>query len=267
MKIKTFVLCVALLTLSLLCDAQDRALKFLGIPVDGYKSEMIQQLRNKGYTYLNKGGEDVLTGEFNGEDVNIYIVTDNNKVWRICIADADARDEYQIKLRFNTLCEQFGHNSKYTSFSEDQKIPMDEDIWYEMNVNDKHYEAAYYQIPDDPNLMSCGEVLKARFENLYSGQADSLTLEQQQSEVIGSLFSALSAYDAKTFSKYDADLFSQMETATEEEQMEMSMTLMNDLMSIFLNRTVWFTISEYQGGFYISMYYDNGYNRASGEDL
>ena len=40
---------------------------------------------------------------------------------------------------------------------------MDEDISYEMNVNDKRYEAAFYQIPDDPNLMNDIEELSTRF--------------------------------------------------------------------------------------------------------
>ena len=266
MKIKILILCAALLTLTVLCNAQDRALKFLGIPVDGYKSEMIQKLRDKGYIYSKNGGEDVLTGEFNGTDVNIYIVTNNNKVWRVYIADDDTRDEYQIKLRFNTLCEQFEKNPRYTALSEDQEIPMDEDISYEMNVNDKRYEAAFYQIPDDPNLMNDIEELNARFDSLNSGQQDSLAFEQQVEAMTG-LFSALSAYDAETFSKYDADYFVQLGSATEEEQIAMAMTLMEDIMSILSNRAVWFTISEYYGGYYISMYYDNGYNRASGEDL
>lgn len=266
MKIETLILCAALLTLTVLCNAQDRALKFLGIPVDGYKSEMIQKLRDKGYTYSIIEGEDVLTGEFNGIDVNIYIGTYNNKVWRIYIADNDTRDEYQIKLRFNTLCEQFEKNPRYTALSEDQEIPMDEDISYEMNVNDKRYEAAFYQIPDDPDLMNDIEELSARFDNLNSGQQDSLAFEQQV-EAITDLFAALSAYDAETFTKYDADYFVQLGSATEEEQIAMAMTLMEDIMSILSNRAVWFTISEYYGGYYISMYYDNGYNRASGEDL
>lgn len=267
MKIKAFILCTVLLTLSLLCNAQDRALKFLGIPVDGYKSEMIQNLRDKGYAYSNNGGEDVLTGEFNGTDVNIYIGTNNNKVWRIYIADEDTRDEYQIKLRFNTLCDQFERNSRYTSLlAEDQKIPTDEDISYEMNVNNKHYEAAFYQIPDDPNLINNIEELSARFDNLNLGQQDILAFEQQVEAMTG-LFSALSAYDAETFSKYDADYFVHLGAASEDEQITMAMTLMEDIMSILSNRMVWFTISEYYGEYYISMYYDNGYNRASGEDL
>ena len=264
MKIKTLILCAALFTLTLLCNAQDRALKFLGIPLDGYKSEMIQKLRDKGYTYSKNGGEDVLTGEFNGTDVNIYIVTNNKKVWRVYIADDDTRDEYQIKLRFNTLCEQFERNSRYTALSEDQEIPMDEDISYEMSVNDKRYEAAFYQIPDDPNLMKDIEELSARFDNLNS--EDSLDFEQQVEAMTG-LFSALSAYDPGTFSKYDAEYFAHLSSATEEEQIAKAMTLMEDIMSILSNRAVWFTISEYYGGYYISMYYDNGYNKASGEDL
>lgn len=266
MKIKTFILCSALLTLTPWCNAQDRALKFLGIPVDGYKSEMIQKLRDKGYTYSKNGGEDVLTGEFNGTDVNIYIKTNNNKVWRIYIADDDTRDEYQIKLRFNTLCEQFKKNPRYTALLEDQKIPMDEDISYEMNINDKRYEAAFYQIPDDPELMNDIEELSAKFNNLDSGQQDSLTFEQRE-EVITGLFSALSAYDSKTFSKYDADYFALLSSATEDEQTAMTTTLMEDITSILSNRMVWFSISKYYGGYYISMYYDNGYNKASGEDL
>lgn len=266
MKLKTFLLCAALLTLTLLCNAQDRALKFLGIPVDGYKSGMILKLRNKGYNYSRIGGEDVLTGEFNGADVNIYIETNNKKVWRIYIADDDIRDEYQIKLRFNTLCDQFERNSRYTSFAEDQKIPMDEDISYEMNVNDKRYEAAFYQNPDDPNLINAFEEMSAMFNVLNSGQYDSLAFEQQV-EVLSSLFSSLAAYDAETFSKYDAEFFAQQDVASEEEQLESAMTLVEDVMSILSNRMVWFTISEYYGGYYISMYYDNGYNKASGEDL
>ena len=33
------------------------------------------------------------------------------------------------------------------------------------------------------------------------------------------------------------------------------------------NKSVWFMIAERLGGYYIAMYYDNGYNQAKGEDL
>ncbi len=32
-------------------------------------------------------------------------------------------------------------------------------------------------------------------------------------------------------------------------------------------KTVWFTISQMQGKYYITMFYENGYNQANGEDL
>ena len=32
-------------------------------------------------------------------------------------------------------------------------------------------------------------------------------------------------------------------------------------------KTVWFRIDEFYGSYYISMYYDNGYNAANGEEL
>lgn len=41
----------------------------------------------------------------------------------------------------------------------------------------------------------------------------------------------------------------------------------NDIIVQHANKQVWFMISEFQGEYYISMYYDNLYNEANGEDL
>lgn len=71
----------------------------------------------------------------------IYIGTNNNKVWRIAVADAYPRDETNIRIRFNKLCSQFERNKKYfeaninSSAYIDYTIPDDEDISYEMKVN------------------------------------------------------------------------------------------------------------------------------------
>ena len=67
-------------------------LNFLGIPVDGSKSEMIQKLKAKGYT-SSQHNKEILVGEFNGTDVNIHIATNNNKVCRIMVCDANSIDE------------------------------------------------------------------------------------------------------------------------------------------------------------------------------
>lgn len=139
------LLSVALMCLcSLVLYAQKDVTTFLGIPVDGTKAEMIEKLKAKGFT-SHPFLEDVLTGEFNGEDVLISVVTNNNMVYRIFVLDENSRDEAQIRIRFNTLCRQFQNNERYMSSSDEKKIPEDEDISYEMSVHDKQYEAVYFQ--------------------------------------------------------------------------------------------------------------------------
>ena len=89
-----------------------------------------------------------MEGEFNGQNVYIAVVTNNNKVYRIMVTDKyeTETDETNIKIRFNRLCTQFANNPKYIS-PEDYTIPEDESIFYEMFVNKKRYQAAYYQRP------------------------------------------------------------------------------------------------------------------------
>lgn len=135
--------------------AQNDVTKFLGIPVDGTKSEMIRKLKEKGFVYDQTN--DRLTGEFNGTEVEIYVVTNNNKVYRIAVLDMESREETDIRIRFNKLCRQFENNSKYINLSfKDYTIAGDENISYEISVNKKRYEAVFYQKPtinsDDTDL-------------------------------------------------------------------------------------------------------------------
>ena len=145
---KKALLSLVLCCISIVGMAQTDVTKFLGIPVDGNKSDMMRKLKSKGFTQspYDKG---VLTGKFNGMDVNVHIATNNDKVCRIMVCDANTMDEASIRIRFNVLCEQFKNNSKYYSLSEeDPKLKEDENISYEMTVNKKRYEAIFYQRPD-----------------------------------------------------------------------------------------------------------------------
>ena len=117
--------------------------QFLGIPVDGSKTEMIRKLQAKGFQKSEIGD---LEGEFNGQDVYISVVTNNNKVYRIMVQDQIPKNESSIKIRFNTLCSQFANNPKYISL-QDYTILESEDIGYEIRVNKKRYEADYFQRP------------------------------------------------------------------------------------------------------------------------
>ena len=101
MKKKNSLLFI-LLMYSLTMLAQKDITKFMGIPVDGFKKDMIQKLKAKGFEYDNE--IDLLTGEFNGEKVNIFIATQSNKVWRIVVADAIERNEHDIKKIGRASC-------------------------------------------------------------------------------------------------------------------------------------------------------------------
>lgn len=146
------ILSVALLLMfSLVLCAQRNVTKFLGIPVDGTKSAMIQKLKAKGFAYNST--YDCLEGRFNGENVNVFIATNNNKVCRIMVADADTRDEGQIKIKYNTLCRQFENNPKYRTV-EAEELSDEEKISHEMLINHKQYQATYVQLPVDDNMVN-----------------------------------------------------------------------------------------------------------------
>ena len=170
-----FFLCISIF-------AQKDVTKFLGIPVDGSKTQMRQKLIAKGYTPKRNGKDEYFSGEFNGYEVYIRIVTTNNKVSRIMVADAETLNEANIKIRFNNLVDQFKNNKRYLSLS-DQSIAEDVNIQFEQVQTEK-------------------SIIQIR--------------------------------------------------------------MASDLLT---KKVVWFRISEFGGEYYISMFYDNEYNRANGEDL
>ncbi len=209
--------------------AQNDVTTFLGIPVDGTKSEMRKKLIEKGFEPIKLDEDVIFRGEFNGINVNIHIATNNNKVCRLMIADVNTLDESSIKTRFNKLVSQFENNKRYVSF-DDFSIADDVDISYEMNIKNKKFEALYYQIAD-PQKIGDFET-KSMIEKLSS----KYTLEELQNP-------------------------------TEEIEKEIEKAGNEILLEKTKKKPVWFTISKYYGDYYIIMYYDNEYNRANGEDL
>ena len=115
-------------------------IKFISIPVDGTKKEMISKLQEKGYKY--DASSDVLFGEFNGTDVIISVQTVNNRVWRIAIIDTNGNGEVDIKIRFNRLFNQFSNNKKYVLLN-GETLTDEDDIFFEMIVYKKRYEASF----------------------------------------------------------------------------------------------------------------------------
>lgn len=152
------------LMLSVAVQAQNHVTHFLGIPVDGSKSEMMRKLRLKGFKSATVTD---LQGEFNGSNVGVSVVTNNRKVWRIVLIDDVCCDEQQVKVRFNKLCQQFVNNAKYESI-QDYTIPEDEDISYKMTVKDTVYEAVFLQKVSDISFRLLPKDLKDVFYGMYT---------------------------------------------------------------------------------------------------
>ena len=149
---KRIILMMIAMMISFSSFAQNKDVtKFLGIPVDGTKTEMKQKLIAKGFVPKKMGDLEWLEGEFNGRNVNVYICTNNNKVYRIMLADKNTVDEAQIKIHFNNLVKQFENNKRYYAFG-DYSLSNEEDISYEMIVHNKIYAAYYSQNPDFENI-------------------------------------------------------------------------------------------------------------------
>ena len=140
---KKIVLSIILCVMTFAAIAQDnKTIKFLGIPIDGNKKEMISKLQAKGYKY--DAASDALFGEFNGTNAVISVQTVNNRVWRIAIIDANMNsDEANIKIRYNRLFEQLSNNGKY-EVVDGSTLGEKENISYEMSVHKKRYDAYFY---------------------------------------------------------------------------------------------------------------------------
>ena len=175
---------------------------------------------------------DYLTGEFNGTDVNVFVATNNNKVYRIMVADKNYISESDIKIRFNKLVSQFEKNKKYIRFSDDHTLSDEENISFEMTVNSKRYQASYCQVP-----CVAGAGSLAVSNEIASFSASFLT------------------------SKYTAEELAEL---TDEEKGKLAMEALTAFASKY---SVWFMIDRKYGKYGILMYYDNGFNQSDGEDL
>ena len=231
-KLLSFVIGI-LIMCSTVFGQSESTLKFLGIPVDGSKSEMIRTLKAKGFEYDSES--DFLIGDFNGSDSHIGIVENHGKVYRVVVFDANTCDAGQIKIRFNNLIHQFENSdSKYFYIFPNNPIPEDEDIHYEILVNKKQYIAEFIYNPLYGNNELRDRLINEAIE--------------ESEEVIK---------DGKNIEFYsDKDNYDQLVSSIAGlKVIQMS------------NSSVWFKIFEHYGKYYIGLYYDNLLNKPNGEDL
>ena len=230
---KLITLSVLMLMVAML-NAQVEVTKFLGIPVDGTKYEMISKLKAKGYTWNST--YEWLEGEFNGRDVIIRVVTNNNKVYRILVVDKIYSNETEIRIRFNKLLSQFEKNERYLSElgALNEPIEDDEDISYNISVKNKRYEASFIQF--DKRFFSDSTYIINQTENYLR-------------------------------SKYSEEELTNIKEIISEDENVRTQILTEVFQYWFSNNNVWFMIGEKYGKYRIFLFYDNNNNAANGEDL
>ncbi len=179
-----------LLTLSL--NAQDNVMKFMGIPIDGTKSEMIDKLQQKGFApeqveidleraeddYISVGGEInegrirerdgeyFMHGYFDGKRSKVVISSYNNKVYQIMVLIEDAYNELNGKFQFNLYVEQL--NKKYTNpIDYDFSIDLDRDLSVPYDNNIRAFFTAAYDEFNKPHGMVSLEMSHPRYKEFY----------------------------------------------------------------------------------------------------
>ena len=230
-KLLSFIIGI-LIMCSTVFGQSESTLKFLGIPVDGSKSEMVKALKAKGFEYDSESG--FLIGDFNGKKSQIAIAENHGKVYRVVIFNADTYDEGQIKVMFNNLIHQFENNDKYFYIFPNNIIPEDEDIHYEILVNKKQYIAEFMYNPLYGN-----DELRDRLINEAVEESEEVIKNGKNIE----FYSDKDNYDRLVLSVAGLKVI------------QMS------------NSSIWFKIFEHYGKYYIGLYYDNLLNAPNGEDL
>ena len=230
-RLLSFVIGI-LIMCSTVFGQSESTLKFLGIPVDGSKSEMVVALKSKGFEYDSES--DFLIGDFNGRKSHIGIVENHGKVYRVVVFDADTYDAGDIRIRFNNLIHQFENNDKYYYIVPNEMIPEDEDIHYEIIVNKKQYIAEFIYNPLYGNDELRDKVINEAVEESKETIKDEKDIE---------FYSDKDNYDQLISSLVGLKVY------------QMS------------NSSVWFKIFEHYGEYYIGLYYDNLLNAPNGEDL
>lgn len=276
----------AVLLFSAVLYAQKDVTEFLGIPVDGTKQQMIENLKAKGFVYDSQA--DVLSGEFNGEDVSISIQTQGNKVWRVVVIDKIPRDETQIKIRFNELVSQFENNESYLEYiapsfvlafkegmiqrgflSEEEAPEIFDDFLYDQTISDdenigngimlekKQYEAVFHQLSK-----SIDKDLKDITDKFYEGLK-----ELQNSDEYKELAELKSQYTEDEYTEEMIKRINKIDDLAKSKFIEYIKEMERAVVVPSSMKQVWFTIAEIEGQYSIMMFYENKYNEADGSDL
>lgn len=207
--------------------AQSNVTTFLGIPVDGSKKEVVKALKKKGFK-KSKKDKDALQGVFNGSAVNVYVLETNGRVSRIAVLPLYGTTASEVRVQFNNLCGQFLNKDNYIAQDNDLNILTYKDI----SISSK--EDISYEM----------RVNNKRYEASFVQlpvPRDSL-LQENNPNILSSVKIA-----DRNGNEVDINFILEL--------------------TKYYNNSVWFMIDEQYGHFFIKLFYDNGNNRDTSEDL
>ena len=150
-----------LLTLSLSAQNNDSVICFMGIPIDGKKSEMISRLEEKGFTpneselrieqlereieakgdeiqggrFREKDGTYFLSGYFDGKRSSIVLFSHKSKVYKVVVFLEDSyKRKYDAFVRFNDYADKlqkkyYDENNYYKPLDYSDELRPDADYF------------------------------------------------------------------------------------------------------------------------------------------
>ena len=231
------------LLLTVLCSAafaqesNNGTLKFIGIPIDGPKEQLIEKIKAKGFR--SSPYREGLLGQFNGQTVEVEVLDNHGTAYCVCVA-FPGTSAYMVRTEYNALLEQFLCNDKYLPVKSYEKIPEDVDFSFGIAAFNEKYRPSFAYI--SPDIFTKDEAKKLR-----EAYAKLMTMPEEERNSEESLLLAF-ASDVNGWTPEEASAFT------------------NKLPTI-RDGGVCFTIIPDSGEYQIGLFYYNLKNAPRGEDL
>lgn len=240
-------------------------IKFLGIPIDGTKSQFVIKLKSKGFTYNSL--YECYKGQFNGKSVDVYIHCNHNIVDRVYVAFPRTSEE-SIRVEYNKLLNQFNENKKYLNLSLSEEIPENDDISYKISVENKRYQATFSYFDEDRDQVEFACALVDGFSDYFTKEERD-AIKENIKQLVTASEEQQDGIIEQVITEIQKPKFAQTSGNTEEDTEKAYRFLLTafDTMRSLADGEVWFMIYKNYGQYQIGLYYDNLHNQAKGEDL
>lgn len=160
-----------------LVETDESVLKFMDVPIDGLKSQMIVELEDKGFRGDLSGK---MTGMFNGEKVSLSISTNHGLVDGVMVEYPRCERSNDTRVKYNVLLSRFNRNAKYVSVSPRAEIPAGEDILNNIGRNSKYYDAVYFFLRPEISVKQWTEDFKQEYQKHYNKPQQGLSYEEME---------------------------------------------------------------------------------------